>query len=153
MKRMLFLLFTSCTASYPSMSEWGQRTPARKEELKLMALQRKLDSAEEERQRAIDEVESLQTDVQRAQIAFVAKQVELYERQIQRLSKDPQRYAEFLQTEANMLFLKEREMLRDVIHDGTPNAAFEAQQMLDRILRFITMLNDERRLDSERLVR
>ena len=118
-----------------------------------MALQRKLDSAEEERQRAIDEVESLQTDVQRAQIAFVAKQVELYERQIQRLSKDPQRYAEFLQTEANMLFLKEREMLRDVIHDGTPNAAFEAQQMLDRILRFITMLNDERRLDSERLVR
>ena len=145
-KLILLLLFTSCT-SYSGLSEWGQRTPARKEELKLLALQRKLDVAEGERQRALDEVDGLRSEIQEAQIAFVAKQLDLYERQLAKILTDPKRYEEFLQTEASLLFVKEREMLHEMIRSGSPTASFEAQGILDRILRLITELNDEQRLD------
>jgi hypothetical protein len=146
-KWSFLLLLTACT-SYSTQSEWGQRTPARKEELKLLALQRKLDAAEGEKQRALDEVNGLHSEIQEAQIAFVAKQLNLYERQLAKLAKDPEKYGEFLQAEASLLFLKEREMLHEMIRSGSPTASFEAQQMLDRILRLITELNDEQRLDS-----
>ena len=116
-----------------------------------MALQRKLDVAEGERQRVLDEVDTLQSEIQEARIAFVAKQLDLYERQVAKFAKDPEKYGEFLQTEASLLFLKEREMLHEMIRSGSPTASFEAQQMLDRILRLITDLNDEQRLDSEKL--
>ncbi len=118
-----------------------------------MALQRKLDAAEGEKRRALVQVDSIQSEIQEAQIALVEKRVDLYEKQFAKLAKDPEKYGEFLQTEASFLFLKEREMLHEMIRSDSPTVSFEAQQILNRILRLITELNDEQQLDSEKLPR
>lgn len=79
-----------------------------------------------------------------AQLALINKQVDGFEHDIKRLKEDPKQSAFFLSPEGRNLFLKERDLLQQMMENGSPPAAYEAQVVLDRILRMITMLTDDR---------
>ena len=120
-----------------------QTLPATKQKQKIALLQKKLEVAEKAQKKAEDEVERLAKEVHLAQLSLIRKQVASYEEQIHKLQSDPQKYAQLLQIESSTLFLKEREMLHQMIQTGPSPSAFEAQVVLDRILRMITEISDD----------
>ena len=140
----LFFL-TSCAMNSPLGDDTSvvQAVPAVKQKQKIALLQKKLEHAEKEQKRAEEEVERLNDEVHEAQLVLVRKQVASAEEQIKKLQSDPRKYAQLIQLEASTLFLKEREMLHELIQTGPSPSAFEAQVVLDRILGMITELSNE----------
>lgn len=118
---------------------------AKKQKQKIALLEKKLEFAEREKKEHEAEVLALQERLQEAKVALVRKLLEEYEREVVRLHEDPTKYAKFLQLEMSELFLKERETLHQVIRKGLCPASLEAQTVLDRILRLITELSDEKK--------
>lgn len=96
-------------------------------EHRVVTLQKKLQSAEKERQRASQKVALLQQEVQKNRLAIIKRQLDAYEKQIVKSSIN--------------LFEKEREQLHEMI-ESSPFAQ-EAQEQLDRILRLITEATDK----------
>lgn len=141
-----FVMFTSCFLNHLPTPAGEQpvvvAAPAIKQQQKVTVLQKKLEAAELEQKKAEEEVERLLKEVSDAQLALIRKRVDSYEQQIQKLQTDPQKYAQLLQLESSTLFLKEREMLHQMIQTGPSPSAFEAQVVLDRILRMITEISD-----------
>ena len=119
-----------------------ESSPLLKQKQKLSSLEKKLDQAEKERREATEEVEKLQREIHQAHLALIQRQVEHYEKQLQKIQSEPEKYAHLLRIETSGLFLKERELLHHVIQNGTAPSASEAQLVLDRILRMITELGD-----------
>lgn len=107
-----------------------QGISAKKQKQRITTLQKKLEAAEQERRKAQSEVERLAFEIDQAQLALIRKQVDKYE---QKKEKTPS------------LFLEEREELYRMIQTGPSPASFEAQVELDRILRIITALSDEKK--------
>jgi hypothetical protein len=143
---VLFFLLSGCWANRaPGGDDQAivHSVPAVKQKQKIAFLQKKLDFAEKEKIKADKEVERLSQEVHEAQLALIRKQVGGVEEQIRKLQADPQKYAQLLQYEASALFLKEREILHQLIQTGPSPSAFEAQVVLDRILRMITDLSND----------
>ncbi|MBX7067345.1 MAG: hypothetical protein K1X28_08950 [Parachlamydiales bacterium] len=101
---------------------------AKKQRQKISNLQKKLEVASKEKEKAETEVERLQREIDEAKLALIRRQVDDYE------SRKDKRSA---------LFMEEREALYRLIQSGDSAKAFEAQVELDRILRIITELSDE----------
>ena len=144
----LFLFMAGCFWHPTPMGEKADMplvlvAPVIKQKEKVETLHKKLQTAEEERAKAHAEVNRLQKEIEKAELHLVRKQVESYEKQIHALQRDPQKYLQFLQCQKSSLFLPEREMLHQMIQQGSPLAASEAQIVLDRILRMITELSDD----------
>lgn len=99
---------------------------AKKQRQKISNLQKKLEVAAKEKEKAITEVERLQNEIDEAKLALIRKQIDDYEKR----------------KEKNV-FVEEREVLYRLIQSGESSKAFEAQVELDRILRVITELSDE----------
>ena len=140
-----FVMFTSCFLNHMPTSAGDQpvvlAAPPTKKKHKIESLQKKLEAAENEQKKAGEEVARLRKEVSEAQLALIRKHVESYEQQIQKLQTDPQKYAQLLQIESSALFLKERETLHSMIQSDA--SSFEAQVVLDRILRMITEISDD----------
>lgn len=149
MRKLIFpLLFLHSCINRSSIPGGDDQTivfaaPSTKQKQKIAFLKKKLSFAEKEQQKALNEVERLQSQINEAQLVLIRKQVDSYEQQIEKFLNDPQKYAKLLQIEATTLFLKEREMLHQMIQSGPSPSAFEAQVVLDRILRFITDLGNK----------
>lgn len=101
---------------------------AKKQKQRIAVLQKKLESAEKEHKKVQIEVEKLASEIHEAQLALIRRQIDEAERK-----------------KTASLFLEEREALYEMIQSGPSPAAFEAQVELDRILRIITELSDERK--------
>lgn len=99
---------------------------AKKQRQKISNLQKKLEVAAKEKEKAITEVERLQNEIDEAKLALIRKQIDDYEKR----------------KEKNV-FVEEREVLYRLIQSGESSKAFEAQVELDRILRVITEFSDE----------
>lgn len=141
MKYLLCLLLTSCAAPSLVTDDTITLSPA-KQRQRIAYLQKKLELAEREQTKAQEETEALQTELARAQLALIRRQVEGFENQLRSWQADPQKYYKILQIEPSVLFLKERETLHALIQSGPSPASSEAQVTLDRILRMITELGD-----------
>lgn len=133
-----FLVLTGCFF-HPSIDAPVALAPG-KQKQKVALLQKKLIAAEKAREKAASEVETLQDLVNAAELALILSQIATYEQQLTKHSVHPQ-------LEASTLFLKEREALHQMIQSGPSPAAFEAQVVLDRILRMITALSDHNTKD------
>lgn len=111
-----------------------------KQKQRIALLQKKLQYAEKNLKEAQNEVEELNTVLHESQLSLIAKQIENYDQQIR---KNPTRIANHrLQEERGAPFLKERELLQQMMENGPSPQAFEAQVVLDRILRMITEIKD-----------
>ena len=114
-----------------------------KQKQRISLLQKKLESAERELKSAQDEVDYLHRELHQSQLALIAKQIENYEVQMRKMQTDPFRLVHYRAQEEKIApFLKEREMLQQMMESGPSPEAFEAQVVLDRILRMITELRD-----------
>lgn len=91
-----------------------QTMPVTKQKQRIAILQKKLEYAQRNLKLASDEVESLSSEVQQSQLTMI-------ETKIQKGSKDP--------------FLKEREILQQIVENGPSPEAFEARVVLDRLQR------------------
>lgn len=100
----------------------------KKQKQKIIHLQKKLETAEKEKERAESDVETLSREINEAQLALIRRQVDDYEKR---------------KESASNLFMEEREALYRLIESGITPQAFDAQVELDRILRIITELSDE----------
>lgn len=116
--------------------------PVTKQKQRIIFLQKKLEIAEKNLNRAQDEVERLSQDLHQSQLALIEKQIENYEHQIQKVRLDPKAKSPWGHTETSALFLKEREMLQQMMENGPSPTALDAQMILDRILRMITELKE-----------
>jgi hypothetical protein len=123
---LLFLLLTGCFQGPEQLLVQGPS--AKKQKLKIAVLQKKLEQAEKEQQKAHTEVERLAAEIEKAKLALIRKQIDKYEQKTEKIAS---------------LFLEEREALYQMIQTGPSPAALEAQVELDRILRLITELSDE----------
>jgi septal ring factor EnvC (AmiA/AmiB activator) len=133
MRRFFLLLFlASCTISPDTPI--AQAPNPKKQKQKIALLEKKLEVAAKEQQKALTEVERLAAEVNEAKLALIRRQIDRFE------EKHPA---------APALFLEEREALYQMIQEGPSPAALEAQAELDRILRIITERSEEKKgLDS-----
>ncbi|OGN63508.1 MAG: hypothetical protein A3E80_01940 [Chlamydiae bacterium RIFCSPHIGHO2_12_FULL_49_9] len=141
MKKIILLIFlTSCMGLSDSLLTEAVllvHVPGtKKQRLKITLLEKKLEAAEKEKEGAELEVERLAKEIHEAQLALVRQQVDEFERKIEEI--DP------LKFEASFLFMREREMLHQMIQTGPSPSAFAAQVELDRILRLITEIGEAR---------
>lgn len=127
MRRMVFLILASCT---PHLNDMPVASlPVKRQKQKLMVLEKKLESAEKQQVKIAKEVEHLQDEIQEVELAIVRKMIADCESGKQR------------SLPAN-LFLAERETLHRLIQTGPSRTSFEAQVVLDQILRMITNMSE-----------
>lgn len=140
MKYLPLLLLTSCSLiSTGSDSYFASGPPPKKQKQKILNLQRKLEVAEKEKVKVEEEVEQLRREMDLAQIHLIQRQINDFERELE----IPTGRAKKLARETTTLFLQERELLHELIRSGPSPSSFEAQIVLDQILRMITSLNNE----------
>lgn len=136
-----FLHQTATSGGVDQLIVHASSVPRQKQKIAL--LHKKLASAEKSQQKANEEVETLQKEVNKAEISLILALVDSYEQQMRKFQLDPHKYAHLLQIESSTLFLRERETLHHMIQSGPSPSSFEAQVVLDRILRVITELGDD----------
>ncbi len=133
----LFLCFTGCFSS--RLIDWDdevvQGGSLTKQKQRVIFLQKKLELAEREVKKAEAQVEQLERDLHASQLSLIRKQLEIYEKSQGSLIRK-----EVLEEEVP--FLKEREMLQRMMEEGPSPQSFEAELVLDRILRTITESRD-----------
>lgn len=144
------LLLSGCMSSHVLRLGEGQEIvqtlSITKQKQRIALLQKKLEMAERHFKEAQEDMERLQSELHQSQLALIAGQIESYERQI-RQSGSSRLISQKAQEEKDAPFLKEREVLQQMMENGPSPEAFEAQVVLDRILRMITEL---RGLDEAR---
>ncbi|MBS0625187.1 MAG: hypothetical protein JSS32_03980 [Verrucomicrobia bacterium] len=113
-----------------------------KQRQRIAFLEKRLRTAQREKDKADQAVFSLKEEIREARLTLIRKQVDEFEKQIEKLQIDPYKFSQFIQREEGNLLIKERVELHEMIQlDPSPGA----QALLDRILRLITELNDETR--------
>ncbi len=141
------LLLSSCMSSHAFRLRDGQEVvqtlSMTKQKQRIAFLQKKLEMAERHFKEAQEEVEHLQSELHQSQLALIAGQIEGYERQMRQTSSSRPPSPKIEESP----FSKEREVLQQMMENGPSPEAFEAQVVLDRILRMITEL---RGLDEAR---
>jgi hypothetical protein len=122
------LFLASC--SYVPVGEGVEvaMLPVKRQKQRLMVLEKRLESAEKQRVKVIKEIEALHEEIEGVELAIVRKVVENAE-------------AGGAKKGTN-LFLAERETLHRLIQSGPSKTSFEAQVVLDQILRMITNLSE-----------
>jgi len=140
----LWCLLASC--SLQTNKQLGESQPVvrelseSKQKQRITFLQKKLQSAEMEQRKAEFWVKQLKKEIQTARLALIRKQVDGYEVKFQTdLSRE-----DFFENKES-LFMKEREELYALIESDTNP---DAVALLDRILRLITDLSDDREKNS-----
>ena len=140
----LWCLLAGCSLQTNRQTEEGQpivrQLSESKQKQRIASLQKKLQSAEEAELQAELWVKQLKKEIQTAKLALIRKQVDAYERQLQNSETGSLKEDLFMKNRET-LFMKEREELYVLIQsDADPNAI----ALLDRILRLITELSDDR---------
>ena len=131
-----FVLFsTSCSHSSLIMDSYGSLLTQKRQKQKIIVLQKKLETAEKQQTKIVDEVALLKEEIFQAELALIRTAVEGCEHRL--ASHQTER-----NSESNGLFLEEREMLHRMIQAGSSPASFEAQVVLDQILRIITNFSE-----------
>lgn len=144
MDRRVFLIFlcSGCSLTSPGNDAFiSQDIPLSKQRQKIAFLQKKLNLAEKDQRKAVDEVERLEGELYAAELHLIHRQLSQFETLLSQVRDDP-RQGMRLPLDRAQLFLKEREMLQQMMENGPPPAAMEAQLVLDRILRLITDATD-----------
>ncbi|HSX14098.1 MAG TPA: hypothetical protein VLE96_06750 [Chlamydiales bacterium] len=118
MKRFLIVLsiiFSGCMTQGFHLGENQnvvQAMPLTKQKQRIAILQKKLEYAQRNLKVASDEVDHLASEIQQSQLTMIEKQME-------KGSKN--------------FFLKEREILQQIVENGPSPEAFEARVVLDRL--------------------
>ncbi len=127
MRWILSLLLLAACFSSSSDAPIAQAPNPRKQRQKIALLEKRLEAAEKQQQKALTEVERIAAEINQAKLALIRRQVDKFQEK---------------EAKAPSLFLEEREALYRIIQEGPSPSAFEAQVELDRILRIITELSD-----------
>jgi len=141
---LLFVLFlTACSRQQPETPFTSKSLSPTKQKQRIAVLKKKLESAEKEKDKAQREVELLRHQMESAELALIGRKLSEYEKRLSKLKADPDAYAKFLPQEKSALFLEERKLLHQIIQAGPSPLSIEAQTVLDKILRLITILSSE----------
>jgi len=139
-------LLASCSVPfYPEDFVATKTISPRKQRQKITALQKKLEIAEKEQEKVFEEVEELRREMHVAQIHLIQRQVDDFLQEMEKYRNSPEALAKRLPYDLSSLFIAEREELHKMIQTGPSPSSFEAQVVLDQILRMITNLSDEAR--------
>jgi CRISPR/Cas system CMR subunit Cmr6 (Cas7 group RAMP superfamily) len=131
MKKAIAILFLLSACSYPHTSDPIVMHSAKRQKQKLMVLQKKLESAEKQQSKVSNEIDFIREEVQQLELAIIRTAVESCEEKLNSYQEIPPN-----------LFLAERETLHKLIQSGPSPSSFEAQVVLDQILRIITNLSE-----------
>ncbi len=144
MAAILFLLLTSSCHFSDAREEWVLKgLSPKKQKQKIIVLQKKLKSAQKEELQVKELVASLCSEIEEAELGLVRKEICRMEHFLMQLQDSPQGLAKGAQIDVSTLFLQEREILERLIESGPSPVALEAQGLLERALRMITLLSDE----------
>ncbi len=129
----LLLLLTAC--SQTPKDDYGVAVSQKRQKQKLTVLQKKLGFAEKLQTKIQDEVDKLKEEMSQAELAMIRAAVEEREAKLARYQHDEQDHIA-------SLFLNEREALHRMVQSGSAPTSFQAQVVLDQILRMITNLSE-----------
>ncbi len=127
------MILSACSQPSLTLDEYGSAITQKRQKQKLVVLQKKLDSAEREQKQVERDVEILKEELRQAELELIRRSVESCEFKLARHQRD----------HVAGLFLEEREMLHKMIQSGSTPASFEAQVVLDQILRIITNFSEQ----------
>ena len=130
MRYLILTLFILNACISHTETLFAQGPTFKRQKQKVLNLRKKLESVVEDKEDTEKRIESLQREIDEAELALIKRQIDEYE-------KYPQKEIS--------LFIEEREALYRLIQTGEMSQAEEAQGELDRILRIITELSDETR--------
>ncbi len=136
------LVLGGCSSALREGQDLTSSLSVTKQKQRISFLQKKLEIAERELKKEREEVEKLHSELHQSQLALIRKQIENCEQQIRKCQADPRYKMQGFLGDEISLFLTEREILQSMLEDGPSPEAFEAQVVLDRILRMITELRD-----------
>lgn len=143
---LVFAIFSSCSIPFQTENFVVAKTISpRKQRQKITALQKKLEIAEREQEKVFEEVEELRREMHLAQIHLIQRQVDDFLQEMEKYRDSPEALAKRLPYDLSSLFLTEREELHKMIQTGPSPSSFDAQVVLDQILRMITNLSDDAR--------
>jgi len=124
------LLLCGCSQE---MDSYGNAVSQKRQKQKLIVLQKKIETAEREQIKVQEDVAALKEGLRQSELEMIRKTVEDCEFRLARHQKD---------SHVAELFLEEREILHRMIQSGSAPTSFEAQVVLDQILRIITNLSE-----------
>lgn len=110
---------------------------------RISLLQKKLQNAQKDLCDAQELVSVLSKELQASRLALIARQIENYEQQVEKAQSFAQKnnLIKFSQDQ-NLLFIKERELLEEMMENGPSPESSQAQIVLDKVLRLITESQD-----------
>lgn len=128
---LVFLILVGCTSTQ-HMASLQEMSP-RKMKQKISLLEKKLRRVRDEDEKTKSEISELIQEIYLTQLTLIENEVAESEKKLDRFYRP-------IDTAA--LFLKEREILHEIIQQGTLSMTQHAEALLDRILRIITVLSD-----------
>lgn len=136
------LIMGGCTSGHLFQTgmnqDFVQHLPISKQKQRIAVLQKKLEHAKKNLQTAQEIVDQLNVDLYQSQLVLISKQIENYEKTAKKIPSDSAFQRMLVQKDDSSLFIRERETLQQMLENGPSPEAFEAQIILDRILRAIT---------------
>lgn len=120
-----------------------QNLSVSRQKQRISLLQKKLQNAQKDLFEAQELVSVLSKELQASQLALIARQIENYEQQVEKAQIFAQKnnYTKFSHDQ-NVLFIKERELLEEMMENGPSPESSQAQIVLDKVLRLITESQD-----------
>lgn len=140
------LFLTGCLSNNSLLSldnqDNVQNLSVSRQKQRITLLQKKLQIAQKDLQEAQEQVIVLSKELQASQLALISRQIESYEQQVEKIHGLSFRNGFKLSQDPNGLFIKEREMLEEMMESGPSPESSQAQIVLDKVLRLITESQD-----------
>lgn len=131
MKRFLIPLFLMSCSHLPSSNADISHSP-RKQKQRIASLEKRIAQAEEEWNKKGLEVELLKAEKKRTEILMIRSKVEQYEEELRAFREGRGKLRK------EISFFEERETLHRLVQEGPSPTSYEAQLLLDQLLRIIT---------------
>ena len=144
---LIFSLFlTGCLSNNNLLSldnqDNVQNLSVSRQKQRITLLQKKLQIAQKDLEEAQEQVSVLSKELQASQLALISRQIETYEQQAEKSQGLSFRNSFKISQDSNGLFIKEREMLEEMMESGPSPESSQAQIVLDKVLRLITESQD-----------
>ncbi|MEI6242406.1 MAG: hypothetical protein WCP39_03260 [Chlamydiota bacterium] len=133
---LIFFVLAVCGCTHPKESQSGMNQEA------IEKFQSKIAAAKKSVGKAAKRIEKLRIAVLQEELKCIQLKIRQTEEFLAKSSQDPVQYKTFLEKELPVLFLQERSDLMGMI--AIPEVEKDAHETLDRILRLITKLTEEK---------
>ncbi len=120
-----------------------------KQEERIEKLKSRLANLERAKDEALSKYLLLKEKIFKEEVSLIEKKIKSYKRAEKKIKKDKSEWREFLQKDLSLLFLAERKMLTEMLHDFPSASSKEKiEGVLNNILNIITALNEQKALEK-----